>query len=57
MLQRLLFRWLQLVRSHSEAVFSLPGSNTPIYINIKLINLLNSEALKLGQFGLDELHR
>ena len=57
MLQRLLFRWLQLVRSHSEAVFSLPGSNTPIYISIKLIHLLNGEALKLGQFGLDELHR
>ena len=52
-----LLRWLQLVRSHSEAVFSLPGSNTPIYISIKLIQLLDSEALKLNQFSLHYLHR
>ena len=52
MLQRLLFRWLQLVRSHSEAVFSLPGSNTPIYVSIKIIHLPDGEALELSQLDL-----
>ena len=57
MLQRLLFSWLQLVRSHSEAVFSLPGSNATIYVSIELIQLLDSEALNLSQSSLHWLHR
>ena len=43
---------MRLVRSHSEAVFSLPGSNATIYVSIKLIHLPDGEALELSQLDL-----